>query len=173
MKTVPDNHPVCKIFRTLTARALSQAHLSDSQLVLYVSNMLLQFIHVENLYPYEDESGSKIHHVTDMIQMAEQAGLKEKQQIYQYVGDYVLFILGVFPESLERRRRTSSASLYAYHGRRSYMAVSELQRHSDATYLYRKMADHFERCVLGLNWFKEYTRDPFYQYMLREFNVGS
>lgn len=151
---------------------MTQAQLSDNQVVLHVSQMVLHFLHTDNLYPLHDESGAKICYLTDMIQMAEQAGLKQKEKVYQYIGDYVLFTLGVFPESLEKPRRPSSATFYAYHGRRSYMAASELQRRSEATQLYRKMADQFERCVLGLNWFKQYTNDPFYQYMFREFSVS-
>ncbi|MBI2822218.1 MAG: hypothetical protein HYX74_08340 [Acidobacteria bacterium] len=152
---------------------MHQAELSDSQVVLYVSDMLLQFLHTENLYPYEHETGAKVGYISDMIQLAEQADLRKKQEIYQHVGDYVLFVLGVFPESLEKPRRNVSPSFYTYHGRRSYMAASELHQHSDAIQLCRKMASQFERCVLGLNWFREYTSDPFYQYMFREFSIGT
>jgi hypothetical protein len=159
------------MFRVLTERAMNQAQLSDNQVVLYVSEMLLHFMHTDNLYPYVDESGNQVSHVSDMILMAEKSDLQAKQEIYRYVGDYVLFILGVFPESLERPRRSNDAIFWASQGRRSYMAASELQRQAESTFLYRKMADQFERCVLGLNWFKEYTSDPFYQYMLREFSV--
>ena len=170
-KKVPENHPVCRLFRTLTERAMNRAQIPDSQIIMYVSDMLLHFLHAENLYPYRGDAGEKVCHVTDLIEMAEQA-TEQRQEIYQYLGDYLLFVLGVFPESLEKPRRTSSPAFYAYHGRRSYLAASELQRHSDSIHLYRKMAAQFERCVLGLNWFKEYTQDPFYQYMLREFSVG-
>ncbi|HEV8131935.1 MAG TPA: hypothetical protein VGQ81_11840 [Acidobacteriota bacterium] len=172
MRTVPENHPVSKMFRALTERAMNQAQLSDNQVILYVSQMLLHFLHTENLYPYMDESGNHIWHITDMMLVADQSDLKEKQEIYRYVGDYALFILGVFPESLERPRRNNNASFWASQGRRSYIAASELQQRTETTHLYRKMADQFERCILGLNWFKEYTSDPFYQYMLSEFSVG-
>ena len=173
MRTIPENHPVSRMFRVMTERAMSQAQLADSQVVLYVSEMLLQFLHTDNLFRYHDKTGERVCHITDMLQMAEQVDAPAKQQMYQYVGDYVLFVLGVFPESLQRPRRSSSATFYAYHGRRSYVAASELQQRSEAVHLYRKMADHFDRCVLGLNWFKEYTSDPFYQYMLREFGISA
>ncbi len=173
MKTIPENHSVSRMFRALTERAMNQAQLSDNQVVLYVSQMLLDFMHTDNLYPYVDDSGNQICYITDMISMAEKSDLREKQEIYRYVGDYVLFILGVFPESLERPRRSNSATFWASQGRRSYIAASELHRQPETTYLYRKMADQFERCVLGLNWFKEYTSDPFYQYVFREFSIGT
>ena len=34
-----------------------------------------------------------------------------------------------------------------------------------------ELADKHERCVLSINWVQEYTNDPFYQYMLRQFGV--
>ncbi len=37
--------------------------------------------------------------------------------------------------------------------------------------LLRTLSDRFETCALGLNWVREYTHDPFYQYMLRQFRV--
>lgn len=172
MKAVPENHPVCQMFRVLTERAMHQAQLEDSQVVMYVSRLLLHFLYTENLHPFVDGSGAKTTYVTDLIQMAEQSDVREKQRIYQHVGDYALFILGVYPESLDRPRRCLDPTFYASQGRRSYIAASELLLNAEATQLCRKMADQFERCVLGLNWFKEFTSDPFYQYMFREFGVG-
>lgn len=173
MNPVPENHPVYRMFRELTERAMHQAQLEDNQVTMYVSRLLLRFIHTENLYPYVDASGERATYVTDLIQKAEQSDVREKQKIYQHVGDYVLFVLGLYPESLDRPRRGVDPTFYACQGRRSYIAASELLWNAESKHLCRKMADQFERCVLGLNWFKEYTSDPFYQYMLREFGAGS
>ena len=37
--------------------------------------------------------------------------------------------------------------------------------------VFKKLADKYERCVLSINWVREYTNDPFYQYMLRQFGM--
>ena len=62
-------------------------------------------------------------------------------------------------------------SYYADTGRRSYLFASELERNRESVVVFRKLADKFERCVVSLNWVREYTKDPFYQYMLRQFRV--
>ena len=64
-----------------------------------------------------------------------------------------------------------SHSYYADTGRRSYQVASELERNVDTTVVFKKLAEKFERCVLSLNWVREYTTDPFYQYMLRQFKI--
>ena len=169
----PEDHAIHRYFRSLTERAMHQAQLRDHQVVAYVSDMLLQFIESRELHPYQDASGARISHVTDLIELAEHSDPARRVEIYRYIGDYLLFVLGVFPESLENPRRPTTGAYFALQGRRSYLAASELQVRPDAIELYRKMGVQFERCVLGLHWFKEYISDPFYQYMLRQYGVGN
>lgn len=49
--------------------------------------------------------------------------------------------------------------------------ASEVKSALKTTVVFRKLAGKFERCVLSLNWIREYTADPFYQYMLRQFGI--
>ena len=37
--------------------------------------------------------------------------------------------------------------------------------------VFRKLAEEYERCVVSLNWVREYTNDPFYQFMLRQYRI--
>ncbi len=80
-------------------------------------------------------------------------------------------MLGMFPESLARGKRTISKSYYTDTGRRSYMAASQLEVDEGATVVFRKLAEKYERCVLSLNWVREYTNEPFYQFMLRQYGI--
>ena len=49
--------------------------------------------------------------------------------------------------------------------------ASELEPNVETTVVYRKLAEKYERCVLSLNWVREYTTDPFYQYVFRQFGI--
>lgn len=171
MLQIPDNHPIHPFIRILTVRALTQAKLEEPEIQMYVAHILLNFVDSKHLWAKVGPD-EKILSVTDMIIRAESTKDHSLQrELYLYSADFLLFMLGVFPECFERLRRTRPPAYYTNKGKQSYLAASELCRPNRRP-LFRKMAAQFERCVLGLNWFKEYTKDPFYQYMLREFGVG-
>lgn len=167
----PENHPVKKLFRSLTGRALSQSSVADKDILLYLTDLLIDFIRIEHLYRLKDGEGNELHYLIDMLQKAAEAPRSEQKMCYQHIGDYSLFILGMFPESLNYGRRALPQSYYMDTGRRSYQVASELENDSHGTVVFRKLAEKYERCVLSLNWVREYSSDPFYQYMLREFGV--
>jgi len=70
-----------------------------------------------------------------------------------------------------RRRRALSPLFYADTGRLGYSLASRLEDDEWQTEVFRKLADQFHRYVISLNWVHEYTTDPFYQWMLREFEI--
>ncbi|MEW5978283.1 MAG: hypothetical protein AB1898_21005 [Acidobacteriota bacterium] len=168
-REIPQRHPVRQMFHTLTERALEQSHLSDQEIHCYLSNLLVEFLYVENLYKVKDETGRRLEYVIDMLSRAEDAGSAEKKEVYKHVGDFSLFILGLFPESLHRRR--INANYYAAQGRRSYRIRWEMENYRSAVVIFRKLSEQFEGCVYSLNWVKSYINDPFYQYMFREFEI--
>lgn len=168
---IPDNHPVRKLFEKLTDRAFAQTSLRDRDLHRYISTLLLQFMHIDSLYQLRGADGKRVQYLIDMMQEAERAPASRKRQLYQYIGDYTLFMLGMFPENLNYGRRMIPQSYYADTGRRSYRAASQLSHNSATTVVFRKMADMYDPCVESIYWVREYTRDPFYQYMFRQFRI--
>lgn len=168
---IPDNHPIKQLFRTLTERGLSQTELRDKDLLFYLANLLVDFLFVENVYRIRDADDRRLEYLVDMLQHATETEMPVKKTYYKHIGDYSLFTLGMFPESLERPRRTVSATYYTDAGRIGYQTAGELESNLWATQVFRKLAGEFDRCVVSLNWVREYTSDPFYQYMFREFDV--
>jgi hypothetical protein len=167
---IPENHPLRKLFRNLTDRALAQSSLPDRDLLTYLSNLLVDFAYIENVY-IKDAEGQRLRYLVDMLQAAEEIPNGQRKRYYKQIGDYTLFILGMFPESLSYGRRMLPHSYYADTGRRSYEVASALEADSQNTVVFRKLADKFERCVLSLNWVREYTHDPFYKFMFRQFHI--
>ncbi|MBI4445861.1 MAG: hypothetical protein HY645_08110 [Acidobacteria bacterium] len=164
-----ENHTI--FFRNLTGRALTQSSLSDKDLLLYLSDLLIDFMYIDHLYRLRDEKGRPLEYIVDMLMKAEAAVPHEKKSHYKQIGDYSLFLLGMFPESLSRGKRMIPQSYYADAGKRSYITASELEGDSYNTTVFRKLAEKFEGCVLSLHWVREYSHDPFYQYMFRQFGV--
>ena len=50
------------------------------------------------------------------------------------------------------------------------MILSEMNNLQPPFVIFRKLSEQFESCVHTLNWVRNYISDPFYQYMLREFD---
>ena len=167
---VPSDHPVRQTFQALTERGSQQSQLSDQEIHKYLSNLLVDFIHVEDLYKVRDGDGKRLEYIVDLLQKMDEHGEIDKKDIYKHVGDFSLFILGLFPESLSRGKRCISRNYYADQGRRSYMILSEMNSLQPTFVIFRKLSEQFENCVHTLNWVRNYISDPFYQYMLREFD---
>ncbi len=168
----PESHPVKQLFRTLTERGLAQASLHDTDLLLYLADLLVDFMFIENLHGLQDPDGKRPESLVDLIRQASDSEMPEKKTYFKHLGDYSLFMLGMFPEFITRPRRAFSPSWYEDTGRIGYRVAGQLESHWWRTMVYRKLSDKFDRCVVSLNWVREYTSDPFYQFMFRQFGAG-
>ena len=168
---VPENHPIRALFQQLTERGMGQLNLHDPETIRYITNLLTEFVQIENMYRIKGEAGQQVQYLFDMLtQASNEMSPEMRRDYYKHLGDLTLFNLGLFPESLTHGHRTVSPSYYAETGRRSYTIVAEMDL-SSRTQVYRKLSEQFEKCVVGLNWVKLYINDPFYQYMFREFDI--
>ena len=171
-RDIPPNHPIRAMFHQLTARGMGQLNFHDFDTIQYLTNLLTEFVQVENMYRITDRSGARLQYLFDMLARAgEEMPPDVRCDYYRRLGDLTLFHLGLFPESLTYGRRTVSPDYYAQTGRRSYTIVAEMGSSPRTTVVYRKLSEQFEQCVVGLNWVKTYINDPFYQYMFREFEI--
>jgi hypothetical protein len=167
----PD-HPIRDLFHRLTERGMGQLNMHDPDTIQYITNLLTEFVHIDNMYRIKDESGQRLKYIFDVLtEVREVMSPELRRDYYKHLGDLTLFNLGLFPESLTYGHRTVSPDYYAETGRRSYTIVAEMDASSRSTIVYRKLSEHFEQYVVGLNWVKLYINDPFYQYMFREFDV--
>jgi hypothetical protein len=171
-RDIPKNHPIRALFQRLTERGMGQLNLHDPDTIQYITNLLTEFVHTENMCRINKESGRREEYLLSMLAQASTAMSPSlRRDYYKHLGDLTLFNLGLFPESLTYGHRTVSLDYYAETGRRSYTIVAEMDSSSRGTALYRKLSQQFQQCVVGLNWVKLYIRDPFYQFMFREFEI--
>ena len=169
--TIPADHPIHVVFRQLTERGMNQLELRDIDTIDYVTNLLIDFVHVDNMYKVRSDEGQRLDLACDILVQAGQAmSPSVRRAHYRHLGDLTLYKLGLFPESLTYGRRTVSPDFYAEQGRRSYAIVAEMET-PKTTVVFRKLSEQFGRCVEGLHWVRLYIQDPFYQYMFREFQV--
>jgi hypothetical protein len=156
------------MFRSLTEMSFEQIDLRDRDLMRYVADLLVEFVHVDNLYRLRDEQGRRLESLVDMLIDMRQQGAADERETRKHIGDYTLFIVGLYPESLTRRRRAVSPEYYIAQGKESYLIVAEMDRSKPTAPLFRKLAAQFEYCVTALNIERTVLQDPFYQYLLRQ-----
>jgi hypothetical protein len=150
----------------------------DTEVVGYVTQVLVDFVHVDRLYRIRDARGRRIEEVAEMLaegDLLHRADSLEREcTVHKHIGDYTLFMAGVFPEFV-RRLRTSRLLVsadafldYMHVGKRSYRIVSEFPAgfHGGPSPLFRKLSENFELCVYGLGYVRadlDRLRDPRFQ----------
>jgi len=165
---IPDDHPIRRLFRSVTEMSFEQIDLRDRDVMRYVADLLVEFVHIDNLFRVRDAHGKRLEYLTDMlIELTEQGPIDERET-RKHIGDYAMFIVGLYPESLTRRRRAVSPEYYIAQGKESYLVVAEMDRSKPTESLFRKLSAQFEYCVTALNIEKTVLQDPFYQYLWRQ-----
>jgi hypothetical protein len=156
------------MFRALTEMSFEQIELRDRDLMRYVADLLVEFIHVDNLFRLRDQQGRRLDHLVDMLLDLRDQVPADTRAARKHIGDYTLFIVGLYPESLTRRRRALSPEYYIAQGKEAYLVVADMDRAKPTERLFRKLSDQFEYCVTALNLEKVVLQDPFYQYLWRQ-----
>ena len=176
---VSPQHPLRRLFDALTEKSFSE-HLGwpDLNVMSYLSNMLVDFIRTDHLYKIRNQQGQSVYTVVDLLYesevMLEAQSFDRERDVHRHIGDFTLFMAGLFPEYL---RRLKSAGLiyhkdflvdYVKTGKRSYDIVAKIGRDTadGAPPLYRKLSENFELCVTGLGFIRsdlDRMQNPAYQ----------
>jgi hypothetical protein len=165
---IPKGHPLQRMFHALTEASFEQVGMPDPDLMMYVTDLLLDFTHTDNLYRVRDADGRRLEYLFDIQLESQRGDTAHARETQKHLGDYALFTVGLFPESLQRRRRAVSPIYYVTQGKQAYATVSEIDSPRPSAALFRKLAICFEICVSALNIQKEFLRDAFYQYLMRQ-----
>jgi hypothetical protein len=166
------NHPLRRLFADLVAKELP----GDHEVAAYVGDLLIDFVHVENLYRIRNCRGKRLEEVGEMLvesnPVLDARSFAREREVRKHIGDYTLFLTGMFPEyvaTLPRRGlRLDSVIDYVKAGKESYRIVSAFDQfeYRHVAPLFRRLAEHFEYCVHGLNRVKsdlEVLREEQYQ----------
>jgi hypothetical protein len=165
---VPENHALRHLFQNLTMASFEQVGHADPELTVYVTGILVDFTHVDNLYRVRDAQGRRLEYLFDLQLESRQEDTAHARETQKHLGDYALFMVGMFPESLQRRRRPVSPDYYVWQGKQAYTTVSEIDALRPTAALFRKLAANFEVCVSALHVEKAWLQDDFYQYLMRQ-----
>ena len=140
--------------------------LEEPQVATYVTALLADFARTENLYRIRNVQGKRLEDVGEMLiesnHLLEAASFDREREVRKHVGDYTLFMTGLFPESVAKARRARQLRLDAFvdfvrAGKESYAIVSSFNQfeYKEEAPLFRRLSENFELCVVGLNLVKQ------------------
>jgi hypothetical protein len=140
--------------------------LEEPQVATYVAAVLADFARTESLYRIRNAQGKPLEDVGEMLiesnPLLEAASFDREREVRKHVGDYTLFMTGLFPENVARIQKTRRPPLDAFvdfvqAGKESYAVVSSFDQfeYKEEAPLFRRLSENFELCVVGLNLVKQ------------------
>jgi hypothetical protein len=136
----------------------------DEPVAGYLADLLTRFARTDHLFP-TGVAMPRLERVVDLLLEAQAAwdataphfGPERELSVRRHIGDYTLFMTGLFRERVER---LASTGYYVSQGRRAYRFVSEhgratsRPRERTTASLYARLAERFEHYA----WALDYTR---------------
>ena len=150
---IPQDHSLRHYFRQATRRAFSRYRaLHHPEIERHIAEEVLgDFVHMDRIYRLKNEDGQRLTDITDMAiekhRSAEQSGIERDLEVHQHVGDYALFMAGLFPEFIEPKKNKAEKPLLAYvgsilkslNGPKDYYIVEGSSAYSHVSHLYKRL----------------------------------
>jgi hypothetical protein len=104
VQAVGRDHTLHHFFtETVRRRFGADVRLPDPHIAAYVSGLLVDFTHADNLYRIRDSRGRRLEDVGEMLlessPLLGAASFDREREVRKHVGDYALFMTGLFPEA--------------------------------------------------------------------------
>ena len=156
-KEISRDHPLRKFLFRMTASSFETVGLPDGEVIRYVTDVLVDFVHVDNVYrfrvaPHKACARGRAWRLSDLIDELEEAGrrgLWPESEIQTHIGDSCLFFTGIYPDALGRDRCCLDPWAFVQQGIDAYQWVSEYeavgavgQAVSETLQRFRRMCGH-------------------------------
>jgi hypothetical protein len=150
--------------------------LNDPKVIDYVANVLTSFARTDQLYTLRTPTGRRLDSVVEMLSAQADASsppqppVVRERELRKYVGDYTLFMSGLFRSYVEKR---GFLDYYLQEGRRSYWKVSELDLalYQTGFLLFQELSKNFEYYSGALDYMRKAcfaqagSENPFDQFL--------
>ncbi|QSR88008.1 hypothetical protein [Methylacidiphilum caldifontis] len=148
-------------FQCLGRLVLGKRGLSNQELNLYISRLLLRFLKTESFHAFgRFESRRHFLRIFDLLVQMEKSTTSPLQafRLYHFIADYSLFVCGIFKENVERCWNGSAGiEFYEDIGKRSYARAAsypEAKKHS-LQGIFSFLSSAFKEVRFALNEIKE------------------
>ena len=156
-----------RFFDRMVRRALGDLRLGGDSTVRYLTDLLTRFARTDQLYAIRDATGRRLETVAELLIAAERTWAFDapdfdpfrERIVRQQIGDYALFMTGLFREHVERH---ASPSYYVREGQRAYRAVADFERAAlrGEARLFAALAAEFESYAGALGYMKRVYLRP-------------
>ncbi len=156
-----------RFFNRLVRLSFVDLGIRDEPAAEHISSMLTRFTRTEQLYAIRGARGERLETIADLLleiqrawdfQAADFDPFRERA-FRQQIGDYALFMTGLFREHVER---AAAVGYYVREGKRAYHVVSEIDRSAlrPEAPLFSTLAERFERYAGALNYMRKVRLCP-------------
>lgn len=160
--------PLKRFFDRTIRRSFGDLAIRDEAAADYLAELLARFARTENLYRLS-ATGARLETVAELLLEIQRVwefdsphfNPVQERELRRHIGDYTLFMTGLFRERVERM---SVTGYYVREGARAYRFVSEHDRASVRPHarLFRALADRFEGYAGALTYMRKvYFRPEF------------
>jgi hypothetical protein len=142
-------------FYVLARHVLRDVGITDRKLCDYIASLLETFSRVNGLQaPHVGEEGGR-QYVSDILIALTRATTEQAFLLRAHVGNYSLFLSGIFHENTQRRslRGAPDLAFYEQIGRTNYQLVAShaTARRCDLSDVYEELAERFREIRFALN----------------------
>ena len=143
-------------FYILLRHVLKETALADRALCDYLASLLETFSRTARLRTPGAPEANPSGYVSDMLLALRDASPQQAFLIRAHVGNYSLFLSGIFPERVaehSRRRGAPDVTFYEQMGRSNFGAIAHhaVARAADLGPIFTTLADGFHEARLALN----------------------
>ncbi len=144
------------IYYVLVRHTLLEGGLDDRGTADYVASVLTAFGQAGRAYKISAEAEGEYHYLVDMVSELRTAEGRQRFLLRVHMGDFALWMAGLFPDYLEARTRRKGAPSIAYFEELGADGYRSASRSPEAAELglesiFREVADHFTGVRTALN----------------------
>jgi hypothetical protein len=153
-RVISGEHPIWMYFGTAIHQAMEESFgLSDDDVEVYMTNLLVDFLHGDNLYAIRDRLGKPVDSISEMLSEGDVRlnanSFDREREVHRHIGDFLLFSSGLFPEFLRSIRATNMQDLLLdvnRQGKESYHIASTFDHepYSAESKTLGKLSEQFE-----------------------------
>lgn len=143
-------------FYVLARHVMRDAGITDRKLCDYVGSLLERFSRATSLRgPHQTDADCSQQYISDMLIALSRATPEQAFLLRAHVGNYSLFISGIFHENAQRRSLRGGPDIRFYEqiGRRNYHLLSSdaTARRCELNDVFAELADRFHEIRVALN----------------------
>ncbi|HET9122913.1 MAG TPA: hypothetical protein VFN52_05360 [Acidiferrobacteraceae bacterium] len=135
-----------QFFRRKVEQGFGESGIREAGTVDYVSDLLTRFAHTSALYAPDSRGRpleSVVQHLTEHAEgEAERRDRSRQVFIMRHLGEYTLFMSGLFRARLQAR---AQLGYYVDHGRSAYWTVADFEHNQSRARVFRRLYFDFER----------------------------